>query len=509
VDLTLALASEDSHRIGYWGGPIVRNSAGAPATTEPSAARAALAPGRPKPPHGVILVLADTLRRDHLKPWGYARDTAPFLGRLASEGALFEDAIAQGTWTKVAASSILTSLSPSTHGLRDLSDRLSAAVTTAAESFRNAGYATFATSSVPFTGKLSNLHQGVDELHEVTSLPEGAGLSSKTSRGFVDRLLPWLEDHSDVPFFAVLHVFDPHSPFEPVAPWNEVWMDPETMAAHRNDMKKVADEIEFSFMKAQSLPTQAEIDRSGIDPATYVEREHIWYDASIRAMDKEIERLFERLEELGLRDDTLIVFVSDHGEEFLEHGRHFHGQSAYGEMINVPLFFWWPGVVPGGVRSGETVQAIDVLPTILDLALVKAPEQAQGQSLLPLLVAEAKPDDLGWRRRPAFAERVPDRDTPAKYESQLEAMAIVSDGWKLIRNGVRPDGRPELELFDHSGDPINLRNVAAEHPEIVERLSKQLESWHAAAKAAHIAPEQGTDGLSPAEVERLRALGYL
>ncbi len=509
VELTLALASEEPHRIGFWGGPVVRNSAGAPQSTAPSAARAALAPNHLEPPRGVILVLVDTLRRDHLAPWGYAKQTAPFLERLAGESSLFEDTIAQGTWTKVAASSILTSLYPPTHGLRDLSDRLSASVTTAAESFRRAGYATFATSSVPFTGKLSNLHQGVEELHEATSIPSGGGMFSKTARGFVDRLLPWLDQHRDVPFFAFLHVFDPHSPFEPYAPWNGVWMDPEAMAAHRADMTKVMEQIESQFFKVQALPTQAEIDRSGVDPAIYVEHEKIWYDASIRAMDVEIARLVERLEELGLRDDTLLVFVSDHGEEFLEHGRHFHGQSTYGEMINVPLFFQWPGVVPAGARVSQTVQAIDVLPTILDLARIPVAAEAQGQSLLPLLVDGKKPEDLGWRRRPAFAERLPDRDSSPDFEIPLESMAIVSDGWKLIRNSVRHDGRPELELFDHRGDPLNLRNVAAEHPEIVEQLAKQLESWHQAAKAALIAPEAGTAGLSPAEVERLRSLGYI
>jgi arylsulfatase A-like enzyme len=509
IELTLALASEEGHRIGFWGGPVVRNRAGSPESAPPSAARAALAPGRLDPPRGVILVLADTLRRDHLEPWGYERQNAPSLERLAGEGALFEDAIAQGTWTKVAATSILTSLYPPTHGLRDLSDRLSAAVTTAAESFRRAGYATFATSSVPFTGKLSNLHQGVEELHEVTSIAGGGGIVSKTARSFVDRLLPWLDQHRDMPFFVFLHVFDPHSPFEPQAPWNAVWMDPDAMAAHRKDMARVMEEIEFSFFKAQALPTRAEIDRAGVDPVTYVDREKAWYDASIRAMDVELARVVERLEELGLRDDTLLVFVSDHGEEFLEHGRHFHGQNAYGEMINVPLFLSWPGVVPAGIRVSQTVQAIDVLPTILDLARIPAPAEAQGQSLLPLLIGGEKPEDLGWRRRPAFAERLPDGDAAPEFDSQLEAMAVVSDGWKLIRNLTRPEGQPEFELFDHARDPLNLHNVAAEHPDIVEQLSKLLDGWHQAAKAAHIAPEEGTADLSPAEIERLRSLGYI
>jgi arylsulfatase A-like enzyme len=178
-------------------------------------------------------------------------------------------------------------------------------------------------------------------------------------------------------------------------------------------------------------------------------------------------------------------------------------------MINVPLFFWWPGVVPAGTRVSQTVQAIDVLPTILDLARVPAPAEAQGQSLLPLLVGSGKPEDLGWRRRPAFAERLPDRDSSTEYDPQVEAIAIVSDGWKLIRNLTRPEGQPEFELFDHGDDPLNLHNVAAEHPEIVEQLSSLLDGWHQAAKAAHIAPDQGTADLSPAEIERLRSLGYL
>ena len=97
-------------------------------------------------------------------------------------------------------------------------DRLPASVTTVAEAFRAAGYATFATSSVPFTGKLTNLHQGLEVLHERPSIEDLDGTSAKTARTFVDRLLLWIEAHQDVPFFAFLHVFDPHSPFEPAEP---------------------------------------------------------------------------------------------------------------------------------------------------------------------------------------------------------------------------------------------------------------------------------------------------
>jgi arylsulfatase A-like enzyme len=450
VEIALALEADAEGRLGYWGGPSIRNRAGAPVVADPSPARAALGDAM-RPPRGVILVLADTLRRDHLPFYGHQRDNAPFLSRLAAEGAIFEDAIAQGAWTKVSVTSILTSLYPSTHGVKDMPDRISPSIQTAAEAFRGAGYTTFATSSVPFTGKLTNLHQGVDVLHERTSLLDSPdSLSAKTARGFVDRLLPWIELNRDRPFFAFLHVFDPHSPFEPAAPYNSMWMDPETMAAHRADMETVSAVIEAPFFKAQALPTREEIDRAGVDVATYVDREKTWYDASIRALDTEIARLVERLRELDLAEDTLIVLVADHGEEFLEHG----------------------------------------------------------QSLLPLLASE-RPEELGWRRRPAFAERAHAPGAFSDDAEPIEAITVVDDGWKLIKNLATPGDRPEYELYDHREDPLNITNVAAGHPEIVERLAKVLDGWHQSARAAHIAPDAAVENLSPAEVERLRSLGYV
>ena len=511
VILTFALEADEPGTIGFWGSPVIRDRGGQPPVVEATAARAALTEGEAPPPQGVILIIADTLRRDHLEAWGYERPTAPTLTRLASEGVLFRDAIAQGTWTKVSVPSILTSLYPSTHGITDMPDRIPASVTTLVEVYRDAGYATFATSSVPFTGKLSNLHQGVEVLHERSSLEVDDNMRSKTARIFVDRLLPWLEDHRSVPFFVFLHVFDPHSPFEPHRPYDSLWMDPDALPAHREDMKRLEEFIAEEFMIRQgSLPTREEIDASGIDTTTYVERELAWYDASTRAMDVEIGRLIERLEELGLGERTLVAFVSDHGEEFLEHGRHFHGNNAYGEMVNVPLVLWWPGVVPVGRRVEETVQLIDLMPTLLQLSRLPVPEEAQGQSLLPLLVDRGSPAARGWRRLPAFAERaIPPSE--AHRPKQVESLAIVSEGWKLIRNGTRPEGWPEFELYDHRQDPLNLEDLAEANPQVVERLAAQLESWHKAALEARIDPETSTEeeGLSVEELQRLRSLGYV
>jgi len=506
VSLSLAVEAERDGTPGFWGAPVVRNHGGRARAETSSSARAAVV-GQKPPPQGVILVIADTLRRDHLQPYGYDRKDAPVLARLASEGALFRDNIAQATWTKVSVSSIITSLYPTTHGIKDMPDRMPVSVTTLAEVYRAAGYATFATSSVPFTGRLTNLHQGVEVLHEATSLLD-LGYESKTSRTYVDRLLEWVELHRDVPFFAFLHIFDPHSPFEPYRPYDNLWMSPREIDQHRKDMERVKEFIEEDFFKREGLANPAELRKAGVDQERYVAAQKAWYDSSIRAMDVEIGRLLERLEDLGIAESTLVAFASDHGEEFLEHGRPFHGFNTYGEMLNVPLLLHWPGAVPGGVSVDETVENLDLMPTLLDLSQLPAPERAQGQSLLPLLTG-ADPTALGWTSRPAFAER---SIAPVAFEMDREATesrAIVDDGWKLIRNLTRPAGRPEFELYDHRQDPLNLHDVAAEHTEIVERLAEKLEAWHARALRARVEPDEGQADVSPEELEKLRALGYL
>ena len=198
VSLTLSLQGSRAGMVGLWGAPVVRSLGAMP----PPAAPATVAGD---PPQGVVLVWVDTLRRDHLDAYGYTRPTAPTVRRLASEGTLFRDEVVQATWTKVSTPSVLTSLYPESHGVQDFSDRLPSAALTLAEVYRDAGYATLSMSSGLFTGRFTNLHQGFEEVQENGSL-KGETRTSKTARTYVDRLLPWLEAHREVPFFVFLHV---------------------------------------------------------------------------------------------------------------------------------------------------------------------------------------------------------------------------------------------------------------------------------------------------------------
>ena len=508
VPLALSLRGEQAGLLGYWGTPILRRSHAPAVAGEPTDGRAALDDGGERRPQGVIFLLADTLRRDHLESWGYHRPTAPFLTELMAEGTRFADNISQGTWTKVSVASIFSSLYPTSHGIFRAADRLPASVTVMPEVFNDAGYATLSTSSVLFTGKLTNLHQGVEVLHERASVGNLGHSPTKTARTFVDRLLPWLEDHRDTPFFVFLHVFDPHSPFEPYRPYDTLWAEPGAGDVHEERLDAIREVLDEDALRPATLPYHLDIETAGVDRDIFIAHEKDWYDGSIRGMDAEIARLFEKLRELGLDDDTLLVFMSDHGEEFLEHGRHFHGFTAYGEMVNVPLFFRWPGVVPAGLVVEQTVQSIDVMPTVLELARLSVPDEAQGQSLVPLMAAEA-PEQFGWASRPAFSER---RDTGSGELDpdlpDIESFTVVLDGWKLVQNLNVPEGRSEFELYDHVEDPLNLHDVAGDHPDIVERLANEIDRWQAVALAQKV-EEESPDDVSPEELATLRALGYV
>ena len=492
VNLSLSVRADTARALGFWGAPVIR-------------ARSVMSPIRgaeAELPQGVILIVGDTLRRDHLDLYGYGRTTSPVLSRMAAAGVLFRDSQSQATWTKVSVPSILTSLYPTTHGITQIPDRMPASAVTIAEAFRQAGYATWATSSVAFSGQMTNLHQGVEVLHESASVRD-AGI--KTARPFSDRLLLWLEEHREVPFFVFLHVMDPHSPFEPRPPYNNLWADPTMKEVYQREMDRAREFMPEGLMKLQGMPTRGEMEQADIDIEPYLAHEHDWYDGSIRGMDAEVGRLMEKLGQLGLAERTLVAFISDHGEEFLEHGRHWHGNTVYGEMTNVPLILHWPAHLPAGKVVEETVQSIDLMPTLLELSGLSAPETAQGQSLVPLL-GEDFPGQ--WQSRPAFSERV--RQGTRYEDTQVDSLAIVTDGWKLIHNVKKPDDFPEYELFDHNKDPLNLKDVAGENPEVVERLSQQLEQWHERALAARLPSDgEATSAMSVEELERLRSLGYI
>lgn len=491
VELRLEATGEEG-ALALWGGPTVRNSLTTPTGEHPQA---------------VVLYLADTLRADHLEAWGYGRDTAPTLRRLVAEGVQFKDTIAQSTWTKGSVPSILSSLYPSTSGVINHNDRIPAGETTLSEIFRDAGYATFATSSIPFTGQLSNLHQGVEVMYEFGSNEEEDGeYRSKTSTHWVDLYLEWLDRHRDVPTFAIVHVMDPHSPYLPPAPYDTLWATPEDADKYAEQAEKLKPHIANPMLQRFVMPTREEMQAAGVDEESFLSYEKAWYDGSIRHLDDNLGRILDGFEQHGLKEDALLAVISDHGEEFLEHGQHWHGLTVYGEMANVPMVFWGRGV-PQGVVVEDTVQALDLLPTMAEFAGLEVPPRAQGRSLVPLVDLEGGGEAAAKRLPPAFTER-PLReglDGPGTYASY----SVVEGGFKLIWNLEPPDSVPEFELYDHVKDRLNQQDIAADHPEVVERLAARLRDWRAWAEEQRLDEASSQADLSAEELEQLRSLGYI
>ncbi len=496
--LEFSLAVEDELRVGFWGSPTVRVRGAAPKTD----VGVAEALGGASPPKGVIWFMCDTLRKDHLSLYGHDRETSPNLARMAENGALFLDNISQGTWTKASVPSMMTSLYPTSNRVHAMPDRLSSVATTAAEVYRAAGYATIGFSSVPFTGKLTNLHQGYEELHESGSVRiDGDPYRSKTARTYVDRAVDWIDDHQGTPFFMFLHVFDPHSNYEPRDPYASEWAD---MSQKERHEKERADALKAAGDEQRSgrLPFQGDLEKAGLDQKAWLDYEQSWYDGSIRGMDAELGRLLEKLKALGIEQDVMIVFNSDHGDEFNEHGRMWHGQSTYGELNRVPLVFYRPGVIPAGVRVEQTVRNLDVMPTLLDLSGLAAPEGIQGQSLAPLIAGAP-----GWTPLPAVTEKAahPEGEHPREFESY----GLIAEGWKIVHNVKGRGEKPEFELYNHAEDPLNQDNLALAQPDRLEKLKKELELWHSMAVQNQLPKGDAPENVTPEEEDRLRSLGYI
>lgn len=495
ADLFFELEADEPGALGFWGAPAIR--------------RQGTRPGGPDAPRNVIFVLMDTLRSDHLEAYGYERETAPAIAQMAREGTRFSDAIAQGAWTKVSVPSMMSSTYPSSNGVWELFHRLPASADTLAEVFRGAGYATWGASANGFSGRANNLHQGFEVLHERSSidLPEGHP-RSKTARALNDRFLPWLETHRDVPFFAFFHPIDPHSPYQPYRPYDTMWGREDGEAAYEAWRDKVRELVEERRRNGR-LPHAEDLEEVGLDPDEFNRLTLDWYDGSIRGADVEMKRLFEKLDELGLSDDTLVVFVSDHGEEFFEHGGGFHEDNVYGELVNVPLILRWPGGIPAGLTVPETVEVLDLAPTLLQLMRLEVPESMQGESLLPLLgLGEGR-----WSSRPAISEWM--RRTDQLARGGVDSVSFIQDGYKLVHNFGRPgaelpEGMPEYELYAHADDPLDLHDIAASKPEVVVRLAEQLAGWRDWVTARKLPDDaDAAAGLDAEELERLKSLGYL
>jgi hypothetical protein len=204
------------------------------------------------------------------------------------------------------------------------------------------------------------------------------------------------------------------------------------------------------------------------------------YDAEVLKMDQEFGRIVRTVEELGLRDKTIIIFSADHGEELLEHGFVGHASTSkeanlHDEVIHIPLLISWPGRVPQGLVITQQVQGVDIMPTLFHLLKIKPLDYFMGESLVPIMEDPSQQRERNvviTTSRAGYKEDDPDN-------IPVFRRAVRSTDWKLIVH--RTNGVESVELFDLKADPGEYKNVTKAHPEKTEELRQQLLTWEARA----------------------------
>lgn len=473
--------------VGLWANPLLTSTA-------------------PKRRPNVLVYMIDTLRADRTSLYGYARDTTPFLKKLGAQGVVFDDCHVQASWTKPSVASMMTSLYSVTHGIFRETDTIPAGATTLAAHLRGAGYVTASIVANPFAGRTTGLDRGFDYMSEFPAVQRhGSEDQRATDSTAVNALaLPWLEQHHDEPFFLYAHSTDPHAPYRPPAAFEATFAKPAETPEFDRDyhtmwgIRRLGGAV---FSREESV-------KRGVEPDRYIRRAFDRYDAEIAHNDKNIELLVQKLEQLGVLKNTLVFVVSDHGEEFMDHGWTGHGYSLYQEQTHGVFLMWNPELFPTPRRVAEPVQLIDLMPTILDLARVPVQGVIQGQSLVPLAIGQ--PFE---RKGPVMTSRIPQVATsPVPIPENLtRTFALLDPQWKLIyRDEAKRAGLNQIELYDRKADPGDRNNVAAKQPQVVERLMPEIHQWiDGQQQVSKLLGPGGESTLDAQTIERLRSLGYI
>lgn len=488
--IVLQTESRARDAVGFWANPLIA---------------AKPAPGRPN----VLLYVVCTLRPDHTSLYGYGRDTTPFLKRLGASAVVFDDCQSQAPWTKPSVASMLTSLNAYAHGLVNDEDTIPNGAATLAEQLRAVGYVTASIVANPFGGRTSGLDRGFDYVMEypVVQRHRTDAADRGTDSAAINRaIMPWIGNRRGEPFFLFVLSTDPHAPYRPPADLERKFGDPGDTTAFNRMYGKLRDIRAYG---GGATVTRAEMMANGIEPESYIRQAVMRYDAEIAHNDRSIGQLLDRLKETGALDNTLVVIASDHGEEFWEHGFGAHGHSLYRELIRTFLLMWHPRLLPTPRRVAEPVQLTDLMPTVLDLLGLRAPEKLQGQSLAPLLKGERfERNDPMIPAKVALPKARPGGGVP---ENLTDTFARIDPLWKLIyRAQAGRAGLKEVELYDRRADLSEHDDVAARHPELSRKFKAEILRWIDTQQ--QFRKQLGPSGRTRIDTEtlkRLRSLGYL
>jgi arylsulfatase A-like enzyme/tetratricopeptide (TPR) repeat protein len=405
--------------------------------------------GVPQP--NIVLVTMDTTRADHLACYGYPNVRTPNLDALAGRGVLFEQAATATPLTLPAHCTIMTGTYPTYHGVRvNGNTALSDEQTTLAEVLAGRGYQTGAFIAAFVLDGRWGLKQGFQHYDDQFDLKKykhlDLGEVQRPGNEVMDAALAWLEEKKGGPFFAWIHLYDPHVPYAPPEPYASEY--------------------------------------GGRGPAGL-------YDGEIAFMDQQIGRCVSWLEQNGLDKSTVMVLVGDHGESLGSHGEGTHGFFVYDYALHVPFLAVTPFAELAGKRVGSEVSTVDVFPTLLALAGALPPAKVQGRSLAPLMF------------RPGRGAEV-----PAYGEAMASNIQFGWSGLHALRTSrYKYIDAPRAELYDLVRDPGEQTNIVAQSPDVARRMKRDLDRVMSETSAG--APKPQAANLDKDTMERLSALGYV
>jgi len=399
----------------------------------------------------IVLFTIDTLRADHLECYGYDRVKTPNINRLASEGILFEHNIVQAPLTLPSHSSIFTGTHPLYHGMRDNGGfYLEENHITLAEVLKTNGYSTGAFVGAFVLDSRWGLDQGFDYYYDNFDLTKYKTVSLDSVQRRGDEVLAeackWLEKNSQDKFFAWIHLYDPHTPYNPPEPYK----------------------------------TQYKGRRFGL------------YDGEIAYVDLLMGDFRSFMEEKNLMEKTLIIFTSDHGESLGEHKENAHGFFIYDSDIRVPLIIRFPENKFQGSVITNQVRSIDIMPTILNMLGGRSPESVQGESILPLLLGKQ-----GGEAFSAYSETY----WPRYHYGWSELKSLRKGQYKFI-------DAPKPELYDILEDPGELNNLVNKKAALGHEMKRELEALIDRYSAEGI-EEAGPKKIDNDSLIKLQALGYI
>jgi len=397
----------------------------------------------------VLLITVDTTRADALSCYGGDPRNTPNIDALARSGTLFENAYSATNVTKPSHLSIMTGQRAIEHRVFNNQVLIPPEVEPLPLLFQEAGYAT--------AGFVAAIQLGEQTAWRGFDVIEGPERNREQRRGedIVTRALGWVRKHREEPFFLWTHFFDAHTLYTPPAELARRYYQGDPRAG---DGPLIGEHPFFAKWDYKAMQRWI----AGIrDPAYPL----AMYAAEVHYMDRQIGRLLDRMEEMGLAEETVVVLVADHGESLGEHELFYDHLGLFDVSLRIPLIVRVPGL-EGGRRVPEPVTQLDIVPTLADLFGIRPRHATAGVSLRPVL------EDGDVRE-------LAERDFLIFESAHNHQIAVRRGRWKLIwtvqENSARLPREPQL--FDLEADPGETRNLYDEHPEVVADLEPRIEPW--------------------------------